>query len=447
MLKNLSLQKSIKFISQSKHKKIISFYALFALGVFLAGGLSVHLDTAVGREIKKAFDGLAEWQKLAEVERAEMQEIEKQKDSKIVVTLLYHKEGAHTGFTLFNTSDEQTARLIDMSGNIVHQWHKPFNESFPKPDHVTRPKGRINWSDTWLFPNGDLIAQYNGALDTPYGYGQVKMDKDSKLIWNYSTNSHHSFDVDEQGRIYGLSQKWYKEPIPDFPFYKPPALLDSVYVLTPDGKELYTVDLIDAFRDTPYKELLNIRDNVFRAVGDYMHSNSIMIVRPGDAKNIPGVKPGMVLVSLRNPDLICIIDLEKKRVVWATKGQWKQQHSAYFAPNGMLGVFDNQGWGKRRTRVIEFDPLTLEEVWSFPKRKEDYFYCAARGRTSLLPNGNVLIIKSADGRIIEVDRNSMPVWEVKVERRQANGQMTRQVISGALRYTKEQLPFMAGTEP
>jgi hypothetical protein len=437
----------MKSIIQNKQTRNVVYYCLFMFAVFFAGGASVYLNTSLGQEISKAFGGIGEWQKAAEAERVEMEEIEKQKGSELVITLLYRKEGAHTGFTLFNTSDEQTARLIDMNGKIVHQWHKPFNESFPKPDHVTKPKGRINWSDTWLFPNGDLIAQYNGALDTPYGYGQVKMDKDSNLIWNYSTNSHHSFDVDAEGRIYGLSQKWYKKPIPDFPFITPPALLDSIYVLTPDGKELYTVELIEAFRNSPYRDMLNIRDTVFRNVGDYMHTNSIMIVRPGDVKNIPGVKPGMVLVSLRNPDVIGIVDLEKKQVVWATKGKWKQQHSAYFAPNGTLGVFDNQGWGKRRSRVIEFDPLTLEETWSFPKNKEDKFFCPARGRTSLLPNGNVLIIKSTDGRIVEVDRNSNPVWEIKVERRQQNGKTERQMISGALRYTKEQLPFMDGTEP
>jgi hypothetical protein len=447
VLKNLSLKRSMQFISQSKYKKTISFYALFALGAFLAGGLSVHLDTAVGREIKKSFDGLAEWQKLAEVEQAEMQEIEKQKDSKLVITLLHRGEGTHTGYTLFTTSNEQRARLIDMNGKIVHEWYKPFNEAFPRPKHVTKPKGNINWSDAWLFPNGDLMVQYNGALDTPYGYGLVKMDKDSKLIWNYSTNSHHTFDIGEDGRVYGLSQKWYKEPIDGFPFLKPPALLDTIYVLSPEGKELDKLDIIDAFRDTAFKDMLKIRDQVFRHVGDYFHTNSVKVLKSGVPYTIPGVKAGMVLVSIRNPDLICIIDLEKRRVVWAAKGQWKQQHSAYFTPDGMISVFDNQGWGGKKSRVIEFDPLTLKEVWSFPKRKEDYFYSAVRGRSSLLPNGNVIIAKSMVGKIIEVNRDSIPVWEVKVERRQANGQMTTQVVSGALRYTKEQLPFMAGTEP
>jgi hypothetical protein len=36
-----------------------------------------------------------------------------------------------------------------------------------------------------LLPNGDLLAIYAAAGDTPWGYGMVKMDRDSKVIWSY----------------------------------------------------------------------------------------------------------------------------------------------------------------------------------------------------------------------------------------------------------------------
>jgi hypothetical protein len=437
----------MKFIKNIPHLKIALFYILLVLAAFFAGGTSIYYKTFVGQAIKDALNGVEEWQKEAEVEQVEMEEMEKQKNSKVTVALLKYREGTYPGFTLFTTHHDQKARLLDMKGNIVHQWEKPFNEAFPKPDHVTKPRGRIHWSDARLFPNGDLIVQYHGALDTPYGYGLVKMDKNSTLIWNYRANTHHTFDIGEDGRIYGLSQKWYKKPINGFPFIKPPALLDSIYVLSPDGKELSTVDIIDTFRDTPYKDLLRITDPVWRALGDYFHTNSISVLRNDVKYSIPGVKPGMVLVSIRNPDVLCIIDIEKRRTVWASRGPWKQQHSAYFTPDGMISVYDNQGWGKRRTRVMEFDPLTLKETWSFPKRKEDYFYSNIRGRSALLPNGNVTIAKSNDGHIIEVNRNSRALWEVKVEREYQNGETVRQIVSTGLRYTKEELPFMSGIDP
>src|SRR6516165_6128272 len=43
------------------------------------------------------------------------------------------------GFTLVTTTDGARATLLDMRGNVVHQWELPFSRAWPSPPHVRDP--------------------------------------------------------------------------------------------------------------------------------------------------------------------------------------------------------------------------------------------------------------------------------------------------------------------
>ena len=103
---------------------------------------------------------------------------------------------------------------------------------------------------------------------------------------------------------------------------------------------------------------------------------------------------------------------------------------------GNILVFDNGGWagygapnpgaptGIRNalrdcSRVLEFDPLTLEVVWQYSAREAGFsvpmnsykFYSGLISSAQRLPNGNTLITEGADGRIFEVTPKHEIVWE------------------------------------
>ena len=73
-------------------------------------------------------------------------------------------------------------------------------------------------------------------------------------------------------------------------------------------------------------------------------------------------------------------------------------------------VFDNVGH-RGMSKVIEFDPLTQEIVWSYEGTPENGFYTRASGAAYRLPNGNTLIVESNSGRAFEVTRDGRIVWE------------------------------------
>jgi hypothetical protein len=60
------------------------------------------------------------------------------------------------------------------------------------------------------------------------------------------------------------------------------------------------------------------------------------------------------------------------------------------------------------SRVAELDPQTKQIVWEY---KAHDFYAYNRGGTQCLPNGNILITESPDGRAFEVTQKGEIVWE------------------------------------
>ncbi|OGN95965.1 MAG: hypothetical protein A2Y89_00770 [Chloroflexi bacterium RBG_13_51_18] len=86
--------------------------------------------------------------------------------------------------------------------------------------------------------------------------------------------------------------------------------------------------------------------------------------------------------------------------------------AGYGAPNpGAPGGIDNA----RRdfSRVLEFDPITLEVKWQYPTPGPGAgrLYSALVSSAQRLPNGNTLITEGNSGRIIEVTAGQETVWE------------------------------------
>lgn len=326
---------------------------------------------------------------------------------------VYDPALAYDGFTMYTSSHAQKASLVSMDGEVVHEWRLPLRAVWDSDDQgrEPRPADFIFWDDVHLFPNGDLIVMYIGLGDTPWGYGLVKMNKDSEVIWTYFDHVHHDLDVGQDGTIYVLTNEIRTDSLEGFEHLRPPRIDDSITVLSPDGQEIKKVSVIDALLRSPYGRML--RTPAWNIKEDFLHTNSIDLIDQQLAKNLPFAKPGQVLLSLRDIDAIAVLDLDKETVVWALEGPWHRQHDADALPNGNLLLFDNFGhYGLGgMSRVIEIDPSTGEIVWKYTGDDRAFFQSDIRSGQQRLPNGNTLITESDGGRIFEVTRAGEIVWE------------------------------------
>lgn len=320
---------------------------------------------------------------------------------------------AYNGLTLYTSTHAQKAFLMSMDGKVIHEWNLPLREVWNAKSlgREPRPKEYISWDDVELYPNGDLLALYVGFGDTPWGYGIVKMNKNSEVLWKYSGYVHHDVEVAANGNIHVLTNAVRKRKIEGFDHLRPPRIDDFIVVLSPDGKELKKVSLIDAFVKSPYGRML--RTTSWDIKDDFLHANSIEVIDAQMAEKLPFASEGQVLLSLRDIDALAVLDLEKEEVVWALQGSWHRQHDADLLPNGHVLLFDNFGnYGSGgMSRVIELDPVTQEIVWSYAGDDQRPFQSDIRSGQERLPNGNTLITESDGGRIFEVTKEGEIVWE------------------------------------
>lgn len=356
--------------------------------------------------------------------------------------LRYDRDKAYNGLTLFTSTHAQKAYLINMEGQIVHEWYLPFSQVWENPPHIAWPLSSdfILWRKAHLYPNGDLLALYIASGDTPWGYGLVKMDKDSKMIWKYAEHVHHDIEVGSDGKIYTLINEFVTEKIPELKQLEPPFLEDSIVVLSPDGQELKRVSIPQAFRNS---EFTNVLEKMRRSKWDPSHANNVEVLDEQMAAQFPFLKKGQVLISMRNVDTLAAVDLDEEKVVWATRGMWMQQHDPDFLPNGNMLVFDNIGYygAGKPSRIIEFNPQTMEVVWQYTGDKENPFFSGAKSAQQRLPNGNTLITESYQGRTFEITKNKEIVWEFVIPFRSARDKELIAQIHWAQRFHPDDLHF------
>ncbi len=357
---------------------------------------------------------------------------------------------AQTGYTLYTpVTGTFGVPLIDMAGNKVHEWQIPYDElDGPRLDGETIEAAGLNIAFPHLFANGDLLMVLNKPWHSPWGFGLIKIDKDSRLIWKFLKQTHHDVSIAPDGRIFAMMHEIHQQQPEGLDRLKVPYIGDSIVTISPDGEQLAEVDLIEAIMASPYRALLMYAQTDSPG-GDLLHTNSITYIDSKAAEGLPFAKTGDILLSMRNIDTLAVLDPVSGSVTWAMRGPWHMQHDPDILANGNLLLFDNKGdlahGGK--TRIMEFDPRNFGLVWEYPGPADELLYTSVYGSQQRLANGNTLISETNAGRILEVTSAREVVWEFQVPERTTSSQgIERATAIFATRYTQDELQFEFGTE-
>jgi hypothetical protein len=187
---------------------------------------------------------------------------------------------------------------------------------------------------------------------------------------------------------------------------KEPILDDIITVLDADGRELASVSLLECAKNSAYQE---VYEAVYKG-GDIYHTNSLQLLDGRHAGTLEAFAAGDLLISIRELNRLAVVDLEARRMTWTLVGSWRSQHEPTLLEGGTILLFDNQ-WQPRRSRVLELDPLSGAELWSYQEEQPGRFFSESCGSCQRLSNGNTLISESAAGRAFEVTPAGEIVWE------------------------------------
>lgn len=353
------------------------------------------------------------------------------KDGSKVSVTKYDKNNSYDGLNLYTYTPDSKAFLIDMEGNVVHTWTLS-NDS------------KLKWLHAEMLPNGDLLSC---ASDRKLSM----IDRNSRKIWDISMPSHHDMFVMENGDVYALA---HGDEIGFFAGLPVPIIADYIAIISADGiikdridfaepakKHLKPRALFAAYKKIVEPEILRtILNRKLHGMQpmppiielNTFHSNSIQVID----RDIEGLcRRGDILLSMREIDLIAILDSETGTFVWEWgPGIIEKQHHPTLLENGNILIFDN---GSRRgySTVIELNPLTNSIVWKYQAERKEDFFSAGRGGCQRLPNGNTLITESGKGRVFEVTPNGSIVWEFFTPKQQGD-ESKRVALYRMMRVTK-----------
>ena len=387
-------------------------------------------------------------------------------------TTVYNPDKAWSGYTMFQARDVG-ATLVDMNGTVVNQWKGL--QGFP---NRLLPGGYVFGSTGARNPKHGFqdqldLVQVDWDGDVVWKFDQYERIKDpgGKPMW--MARQHHDYQrqgnpvgyfvpgmdplVAEGNTLITCHKNLTNTKIAD-----KRLLDDTIIEVTWDGEIVWEWVASDHFEELGFGEAarnaMARNPNVVAAgggVGDWLHMNSMSTLGPnkwfdsGDER----FHPDNIIWSSRMTNIMAIVSKATGEIVWRggpdytaseelrKLGQIVGQHHSHMIPKGLEGegnilVFDNGGWAgygapnpgapsgtrnalRDHSRVLEFDPVTLEVVWKYTAAEAGHvvpldasqFYSSFVSSVQRLPNGNTLITEGSNGRMIEITREHETVWE------------------------------------
>jgi len=307
------------------------------------------------------------------------------------------------------------ALLMDMDGQVVHEWRAEFSEVFPDLPVRGRPGSpagdreldphRNYWRDAVLFPNGDLLVIWEL-------FGLFKLDRDSRVLWSVAEPVHHDLQVTSAGEVMHLQAK--RRMIAGIPEQR--AIEDFIVTRDAGGRELRRLAMSDALRNADWLALRRAfwERATQRGYGltqkgrfDPFHTNSLWLLTATEAARLgDSFRAGDALVSMAMLDTIAILDMEKGVARWWQQGPFGMQHQPHPTPDGEIILFNNFQSAKQSS-VVTLDPRTRQLTWEYAGPEAAPLYSRRSGRVQILPNGNVLIVETDGGRALELTAASV----------------------------------------
>lgn len=326
----------------------------------------------------------------------------------------------------------QKFELLDLkNSNILKRW-EPDNELlFNRAYNEANPEKPVKGSD--LYYLHALMGADSSLIFTSQWTSLIaKIDKDSKLVWlKNDKRYHHSTEMDHEGNIYSCTRSFlsgeYDFLPQNYEDYKEVLMEDEITKIDPKtGETLFTKSILELLIENGYERLL-LGKGQFNS--DPLHLNDI---QPA-LSDSEYWKKGDLLISCRNLSAIFLYRPSTNKVLWLKRGPWYNQHDADFLENDKIVVFgndvireesvidgkitnENLFFSNKRANndvyIYNFEKDTVTTPYSrLMKNEEIQTYTS--GRCDVLPNGDIFVEDTNNGRIIFGDSINKKIEYVK----------------------------------
>ena len=350
---------------------------------------------------------------------------------------MYGNGEVSPGYTLFAPLSGTSAYLIDMDGDVVHEWNLNGNPG----------------NAVYLLENGNLLATYkvkSNRFDAGgVGGGIEILDWDGNQIWSYElanddVHLHHDVEYLPGGNILMISWEKFGENEALDAGVDGEYIIDgavwseAVFEINPDTNDIvwewHAWDhLLTKNQDAGvHPELIDPDYPPIRQSSDWLHINSVDYNEALD----------QVMLSIHNTNELWIIDHGTttseaaghvgdlvyrfgNNEAFGARGEqlFYGQHNVNWihpeSASSNILLFNN---GNMRTRaystVLEIDADSSDSygkgdvVWEYGEAsKDEKFFSNSISGAQRLENGNTLICSGTEGWFFEVTPDGEKVWE------------------------------------
>ena len=318
---------------------------------------------------------------------------------------IHDESRVYKGYTLYSPMYGNYAWLIDMNGNIVHNWEMKI----PTSNHCRfTPQGTLFWHGRG--PDANQELQSNGTE-------LVEVDWNGKELWRYDDDYlNHDFVILENGNILLLRYC-------DIPKDIQKKIKGGVPGTEINGK-IYGISIHE----------INRKKEIVWEWYNYDHLDPENDVECpldprmvwGYANAIAAFPNGDPIISIRHLNTIARIDRKSGKITWRWGPEYLvgHQHCVTVLENGNVMLFDNglhrkylkdgdpleAGTAFEASRILEVNPKTDKVEWEWIDPKH-LIYSNICGSAQRLPNGNTLICESKKGIFYELAYNKDIIWK------------------------------------
>ncbi|MFP4532068.1 MAG: arylsulfotransferase family protein [Desulfobacterales bacterium] len=309
--------------------------------------------------------------------------------------------------------DLHGAILMDEKGNVINKWI-PDREALKEmiKERAGSSKGGKaggEYEKSEDLPQGYAVFSDGSVLfnDGDPGNGMQKLAYDSESVWVKPGEFNHFIAKQKQDSVV-----WTIES--DHTLHK---------INVDTGSTLEKLMIEEIMLSNPDMDVLSLRYDDFEDqwFNDRWHLNDADPLPEAYADEFSGFRAGDLLLSLRSLNALMVVDPVSQKIKWFKIGEFSRQHDPDWQKNGTITVYDNRPrdvYGDKKikdtpprfSRILEINPETDSTKILYDGEK-DGFYSRIRGKHQVLPNGNILITSSGQGRVLVVNPRDETVFE------------------------------------
>lgn len=331
--------------------------------------------------------------------------------------------------------EDNEIRLMKRDGTLVNRWILLHDEIFEDTSFLANPP-----ATKWNVDTHGVLAMPDGSVVFNFEYnGMARLDRCGKVMWTVNKATHHSLERSEKGGFWVPSRNVYKTgDNVNFPPFEVPLVENILMRVADNGEILEEISVPQLFYDNGLDYLLTssaiyytsfVKQKKGGAPREITHLNKITELSAAMANDFPMFAVGDLLLSLRDLNMLMVVDPVSKKIKWWRIGPWVRQHDSEYRPGGTIAVFNNNMHfrvaykGKDRytqytrltvprvSNIMEVHPATGEHNIIYGMRPGQEMLSVFRSKVEFTEANGLLVTEFDGGRVFETDAQGNIIWQ------------------------------------